>query len=87
MWPNKLSEEELKKIKSILDNTNVVGAESGDYMIFKCTNCDKEIDLTYLGCDPAAPRFKYSCSNSKCQNKGKFKFDIPKSHNFPLKPS
>jgi len=87
MWPIKLSEEELKKIKSILGDTSVVGAESGDYLIFKCTNCDKEIILTYLGCDPVAPCFKYSCSNSKCPNKGSFKFQIPTSRNFPLKPS
>ena len=44
MWPISLSEDELKKIKSILGNTNVVGAESVDYMIFKCTKCDKEIE-------------------------------------------
>jgi len=85
MWPIRLSKEELKKIKLILGDTNVVGAISGDYIIFKCTNCDKEIDLTYLGCDPTAPCFEYSCS--ECQNKGRFKFQIPKSHNFPLKPS
>lgn len=85
MWPIKLNEEELKKIKSILGDTNVVGAESGDYMIFKCTNCDEEMDLTYLGCDPVAPHFKYSCS--KCPNKGSFKFQIPTSHNFPIRPS
>jgi DNA-directed RNA polymerase subunit RPC12/RpoP len=85
MWPNKLSEEELKKIKSILGETNVVGAESGDYFLFICTNCGKEIDLTYRGLDPSAPYFTYNCSN--CKKKGSFKFQIPKSHNFPLRPA
>ena len=84
MWPG-LNEEELIKIKSILGDTSVVGAESGDYLLFRCTNCGEEIDLTYHGLDPSAPYFTYSCSN--CKKRGSFKFQIPKSHNFPHEPS
>lgn len=84
MWP-RLKEEELIKIKATLGDSRVVGAESGDYFLFRCTKCGEEIDLTYRGRDPSAPYFIYSCS--KCKKKGSFKFQIPKSHGFPLKPS
>jgi len=84
MWHN-LNKEELMKIKEITEYSNVIGAESGDYFLFRCTNCGKEIDLTYRGLDPSAPYFTYNCSN--CKKEGSFKFQIPKSHNFPLRPA
>lgn len=84
MWHN-LNKEELMKIKEITEYSNVIGAESGDYFLFRCTNCGKEIDLTYRGLDPSAPYFTYNCSN--CKKEGSFKFQIPKSHNFPLSPA
>jgi len=81
MWHH-LNQENLKKLQSLFPKKEVIGALSGDYMLFKCTTCGEQVDLDYKGGDPAVPYFTYSCS---CGNKGRFKLWAPKVHNLPLR--
>ncbi len=82
MWHNLNMQEGLKKLQSLFSKKEVIGALSGEYMLFKCTTCGEEVDLDYKGGDPAMPHFTYKCS---CGNKGRFKLSAPKVHNLPLR--
>lgn len=50
-------------------------AEShGDYMNFRCDKCGGDIHVTFLGYDPAVPRFGFKCK--KCNEKGEYKMQF-----------
>jgi len=80
---NLSSDDKLKNIGHDL-NTDIIGAQSGDYFLFVCVHCGKEVDLTYMGLDPSAPIFTFECKH--CKRKDTLKFSIFNSHGFPRHP-
>ena len=83
LWHN-VKGKDLEALQSLFDKKSIVGAMSGDYMLFKCTSCGEQVDLTYLYGDPAVPHFSYKCN---CGNKGEFKLNAPNVHGLPLRKS
>ena len=77
---DKSTGDNLRAVQSMFSEKSIVGAMSGQYMVFKCTSCGNELDLTYLYGDPMMPLFKYEC---ECGNKGKFKLSSQKVHDLP----
>ena len=75
-----LTEENLRAVQLLFSEKSVVGAMSGEYMLFRCTSCGNELDLTYLYGDPMMPLFRYKC---ECGNKGRFKLSAMKVHDLP----
>ena len=78
-----VSPERLEKIGSEL-GTDIIGAQSGDYFLFRCVHCGGEIEITYRGKDPEAPIFTFECKH--CKLKTKFKFNGARSHGFTMHP-
>lgn len=77
---DKLAGVKLRTGQSMFSEKSIVGVMSGEYMVFTCTSCGNELDLTYLYGDPVMPRFRYEC---ECGNKGRFKLSAPKVHDLP----
>ena len=50
-------------------------AESqGDYMNFRCDECNGDIRIEFLGYDPAVPQFRFACRG--CNTSGEFKMQF-----------
>ena len=81
MW-HALTEQELKTLQQLFFRKSIVGGLSGDYMLFRCTSCGKEVDLTYRG--QMVPYFTFKCKN--CGNKGRFKVNPQAVHGLPIEP-
>ena len=73
--------KDLEALQSLFPKKSIVGAASGDYMLFKCTSCGEQVDMTYKYGDPVMPHFSYKCG---CGNEGEFKLDVRKMHDLPV---
>jgi hypothetical protein len=56
-----------------------------DYMHFACDKCQGRIRTTFLGYDPAIPRFRFECL--KCGESGEFKMEFPLWQGLPQQPA
>jgi len=83
MWHN-LTDEELKTLQRLFPEKSIVGGLSGQYMLFKCTSCGEEVDLSYEGWEGMVPYFTFKCR--KCGSGGPFKVNPAKVHELPRKP-
>ena len=63
----------------------IIGEGSGDYFIFKCTDCDEMAECEYLGWDPAIPHFRVKCG---CKEEMIYKFSTNNGwKGLPSKPA
>lgn len=62
-----------------------IGASAGDYLNFRCTKCNGDIRVAFLGYDPAVPRFRFTCKD--CKQMGEYKMQFQLWSGLPQKPA